>query len=50
MSGLNFAQVGIGILTPDASSVLDLHISDKGLLIPRMTTAQNGSSRLIELI
>jgi trimeric autotransporter adhesin len=35
-----FAQVGIGTTTPDASAVLDVKSSTKGLLIPRMTTAQ----------
>ena len=33
-----FAQVGIGTTTPDASSALEIKSSDKGLLIPRMTT------------
>jgi hypothetical protein len=33
-------NVGIGTLTPDPSSVLDLRASDKGFLVPRMTTAQ----------
>jgi hypothetical protein len=37
--GMN-AQVGIGTLSPDASSMLDITATDKGLLIPRMTTAQ----------
>lgn len=34
------AQVGIGTVSPDASSMLDIVSTDKGLLIPRMTTAQ----------
>ncbi len=34
------AQVGIGTSSPDASAALDITASDKGLLIPRMTTAQ----------
>ena len=33
-------NVGIGTLTPDASAVLDIQSTDKGLLIPRMTNAQ----------
>tara|TARA_B110000305_G_C19353372_1_gene595462 strand:- start:669 stop:1169 length:501 start_codon:yes stop_codon:yes gene_type:complete len=33
------AQVGIGTTTPDASSVLDITSTTKGLLIPRMTVA-----------
>lgn len=35
-----FAQVGIGTTNPDPSSMLDISSSTKGLLIPRMTTAQ----------
>ena len=34
------AQIGINNEEPDPSSVLDLSATDKGLLIPRMTTAQ----------
>lgn len=34
------AQVGIGTVTPDASSVLELQSTTQGLLTPRMTTAQ----------
>jgi hypothetical protein len=34
------AQVGIGTTTPDASSILDATSTSKGLLAPRMTTAQ----------
>ncbi len=35
-----FAQVGIGTTTPDASSALDITATDKGFLMPRMTTTQ----------
>jgi len=35
-----FAQIGIGTITPDASSILDLTSTDKGLLAPRMTSVQ----------
>lgn len=35
-----FAQVGIGTVNPDASSVLDVSSTTQGLLTPRMTTAQ----------
>jgi len=35
-----FAQVGIGTVTPDASSILDITSTTQGLLTPRMTTAQ----------
>jgi len=34
------SNVGIGTLTPDPSSVLDLTATDKGLLVPRVTTVQ----------
>ncbi|MDG1810564.1 MAG: FISUMP domain-containing protein [Polaribacter sp.] len=37
--GLN-AQVGIGTTNPDASAVLDITSTTKGLLLPRMTKAQ----------
>jgi hypothetical protein len=33
-------NVGIGTVTPDPSSVLDLSTNDKGLLIPRLTTSE----------
>ena len=35
-----FAQQGIGTNRPDPSSVLDVSSSNKGFLIPRMTTLQ----------
>ncbi|WP_298555314.1 hypothetical protein [uncultured Algibacter sp.] len=34
------AQVGIGTTTPDASSILDVESTDKGILLPRLTTAE----------
>ncbi len=34
------AQIGIGTNTPDASALLDLSSTTKGLLLPRMTTLQ----------
>ena len=34
------AQVGIGTITPNSSSILDLTSTTQGLLTPRMTTAQ----------
>ncbi|MEO8146106.1 MAG: hypothetical protein ABI723_00650 [Bacteroidia bacterium] len=41
ISTKSFSQnVGINNPTPDASSLLDLTSTDKGLLVPRMTTAQ----------
>tara|TARA_R110002124_G_scaffold131910_2_gene294420 strand:- start:54785 stop:55534 length:750 start_codon:yes stop_codon:yes gene_type:complete len=36
----SFAQVGIGTPNPDASSVLDVTSTTKGVLMARMTTAQ----------
>lgn len=38
-----FSQVGIGTTTPDTSSVLDVESTDKGVLIPRLTTIQRNS-------
>ncbi len=35
-----FSQVGIGVEVPNASSILELKSSDKGLLLPRLTTAE----------
>jgi hypothetical protein len=35
-----FSQVGIGTVTPDESSILDITSTTQGLLTPRMTTAQ----------
>ena len=35
-----YAQVGIGTISPDASSALDITATDKGFLMPRMTTVQ----------
>lgn len=37
------AQVGIGTTTPDASSVLDITATDKGMLVPRLTQAQKNT-------
>lgn len=39
-----FAQnVGIGTTTPDSSAALDVHSTNKGLLLPTMTTAQRNA-------
>lgn len=38
--GISFAQVGIGTLTPDASSILDVTSTKLGILLPRITTPQ----------
>ncbi|WP_044397451.1 hypothetical protein [Lacinutrix sp. Hel_I_90] len=35
-----FSQVGIGTMSPDASSALDINSTIGGILTPRMTTAQ----------
>lgn len=44
LSGIAAAQVGIGVdEDPHESSVLELRSSDKGFLLPRMTTAQRDS-------
>ncbi len=40
ISAHTFAQVGIGTITPDASSILDVSSTTQGMLTPRMTTAQ----------
>ncbi len=41
LNGLDsMAQVGINTLSPNSSSMLDIASSDKGLLIPRMTSVQ----------
>lgn len=36
----SYAQVGVGTITPDASSVLDVSSTTQGMLTPRMSTAQ----------
>ena len=38
-----YSQVGIGTETPNASSLLDLSSTSKGLLVPRMTEAQRNA-------
>jgi hypothetical protein len=40
LSYLGNAQVGIGTVTPNASSVLDISSTTQGMLTPRMTSAQ----------
>ena len=35
-----FSQVGIGTVTPDASAMLQIDNTEKGILVPRMTAAQ----------
>lgn len=37
---LSFAQIGIGTTSPNASAALDVSSTTKGMLLPRMTTAQ----------
>lgn len=39
----SYAQVGVGTITPDASSVLDVSSTTQGMLPPRMTTAQKNA-------
>jgi hypothetical protein len=36
----SFSQVGIGTVTPHQSSILDVSSTSKGVLIPRLTTAE----------
>ncbi len=36
----HYSQVGIGTITPDASSILDVSSNSKGLLMPRLSTEQ----------
>ena len=38
-----YAQTGIGTTTPNASAKLEIAATDKGLLIPRMTSTQKGN-------
>lgn len=40
LTGDLLGQVGIGTVTPDASSALDVSSTTQGMLTPRMTTAQ----------
>lgn len=42
LSSQIIAQTGIGTTTPNASAKLEVSSTDKGLLIPRMTSAQRG--------
>lgn len=37
------AQVGIGTESPDLSSILDVDTTEKGILLPRMTTVQRNA-------
>ncbi|SFC81417.1 hypothetical protein [Algibacter pectinivorans] len=39
----SFSQVGIGTTTPNDSAILDIESTDKGLLIPRLTTTQRNN-------
>src|SRR5436190_7850871 len=39
----NAQNIGIGTLTPNASSKLEINSTNSGLLIPRMTSAQRTS-------
>jgi uncharacterized protein (UPF0333 family) len=38
------AQVGIGTASPDGSAIVDITASAKGLIVPRMTTAERDAS------
>jgi hypothetical protein len=41
-----YAQVGLGTVTPDASSILDVSSTSKGLLMPRLTTIERDNIAL----
>ncbi|MDR6764372.1 hypothetical protein J2Y38_004605 [Flavobacterium sp. 2755] len=43
LSIITNAQIGIGTVTPNASSILDITSTTQGLLTPRMTTAQRAA-------
>ncbi|MFD0989088.1 hypothetical protein ACFQ1R_03190 [Mariniflexile jejuense] len=43
INSAGIAQVGIGTITPDASAMLDINTTTKGLLAPRMTTVQKNA-------
>lgn len=38
--GSSQAQIGLGTTLPDASAIMDITSTEKGILIPRMTTAE----------
>jgi len=40
LNAAGHAQIGIGTVTPNASSILDITSTTQGMLAPRMTTAQ----------
>ncbi|WP_146608973.1 hypothetical protein [Gelidibacter algens] len=40
LSTTGYSQVGIGTLTPEASAMLDVKSTTKGMLAPRMNTTQ----------
>lgn len=43
LSATVFSQVGVGTTTPEPSAALDVSATDKGFLMPRMTTAQRSA-------
>jgi hypothetical protein len=43
ISGVNYAQLGVGTNSPHASSVIDLSSTTKGFLPPRMTNIQKNA-------
>lgn len=43
ITGQLFAQVGFNVEIPDSSSVMEIQSTDKGILIPRMTTADRNA-------
>lgn len=44
LSMFSFSQVGIGTISPDASAALHLSGTNKGLLLPRLSTIQRNAA------
>ena len=41
--GMGYSQIGIGTTNPDPSSILDISSTDKGVLMPRLTTIERNN-------
>ena len=46
ISMIAYSQVGIGTVSPDASSVLDINSANKGILIPQVSLSDVGDTSL----